>query len=213
MKEVVVCIHGIWMTGLEMQLLRSRIARRGFDTARFHYRSILLTPAENAARLNQFLLKLEADVVHLVAHSLGGIIVTHLFEQFPMQRPGRIVMLGTPLKGSATAHAYNAFLPTRPMLGKSTLRGLLGDRPRWKGLRELGMIAGDRGIGIGLLVFGKLPRPNDGTVALAETCSNEVKRHLTVPHSHFGMIFANDVAAAVCHFLEDGEFNQEAVRE
>ena len=206
MREVVVCIHGIWMTGLEMGVLRSRITRCGFKTLQFHYRSLLLTPEENAARLNQFLLTLKADMIHLVAHSLGGLVVTHLFDQFPIQRPGRIVMLGTPLKGSATAHAFNAFMPTRPLLGRSTLRGLLGDRPRWKGLRELGVIAGNRGIGIGQLMFGKLPQPNDGTVALDETRSTEVNRHLTVPHSHFGMIYSKDVAEAVCHFLKDGEF-------
>jgi len=206
MREVVVCIHGIWMTGLEMRVLRSRITQCGFKTLQFHYRSLLLTPEENAARLNQFLLTLEADMIHLVAHSLGGLVVTHLFDQFPIQRPGRIVMLGTPLKGSATAHAFNAFMPTRPLLGRSTLRGLLGDRPRWKGLRELGVIAGNRGIGIGQLMFGKLPQPNDGTVALDETRSTEVNRHLTVPHSHFGMIYSKDVAEAVCRFLKHGEF-------
>jgi len=206
MQEVVVCIHGIWMTGLEMRVLRSRITRCGFKTLQFHYRSLRLTPAENAARLNQFLLTLEVDVIHLVAHSLGGLVVTHLFDQFPIQRPGRIVMLGTPLKGSATAHAFHAFMPTRPLLGRSTLRGLLGDRPRWKGVRELGVIGGDRGIGIGQLAFGKLPQPNDGTVALDETRSTEANHHLTVPHSHFGMIYSNDVAEAVCCFLKHGKF-------
>ncbi len=206
MREVVVCIHGIWMTGLEMRVLRARITRCGFKTLQFHYRSLLLTPEENAVRLNQYLLTLEADMIHLVAHSLGGLVVTHLFDQFPIQRPGRIVMLGTPLKGSATAHAFYAFMPTRPLLGRSTLRGLLGDRPRWKGLRELGMIGGNRGIGIGQLAFGKLAQPNDGTVALDETRSTEVNRHLTVSHSHFGMIYSKDVAESVCHFLKDGEF-------
>jgi hypothetical protein len=73
-------------------------------------------------------------------------------------------------------------------------------------LRELGVIGGDRCIGIGQLVFGKLAQPNDGTVALDETRSTEVNRHLTVPHSHFGMIYSKDVAEAVCHFLKDGEF-------
>jgi pimeloyl-ACP methyl ester carboxylesterase len=206
MREVAVCIHGIWMTGLEMRLLRLRLARCGFKTTQFHYRSLLLPPEKNAIHLNGFLQGLEADVIHLIAHSLGGIVVTHLFEQFPIQRPGRVVMLGTPLKGSATAHAYHRFWPTRSLLGKSTLQGLLGDRPRWKGTRELGVIAGNRGIGIGQLTFGALGRPNDGTVAVEETRSTEVNHHLIVPYSHFGMIFSKEVAMAICHFLKDGEF-------
>jgi pimeloyl-ACP methyl ester carboxylesterase len=194
------------MTGLEMRLLRSRLAQCGFQTAQFRYRSLILPPEKNAVHLNEFLRGLEADVIHLIAHSLGGIVVTHLFEQFPIQRPGRVVMLGTPLKGSATAHAYYRFWPTRSLLGRSTLQGLLGDRPRWKGIRELGMIAGNRGIGIGQLTFGALDRPNDGTVAVDETRSTEINHHLTVPYSHFGMIFSKNVAMAVCHFLKEGEF-------
>lgn len=205
MKEHVVLLHGIWMTGLELSTLRKRIAAAGFQTSVFHYQSLLNRPADNAKKLQQHLEGIDADIVHFVAHSLGGIVLTHLFDQ-QTQRPGRVVMLGTPLKASATAGAYYALWITRPLLGRSTTAGLLGGRPCWKGGSQLGVIAGDRGRGIGKLLFGKLPSPNDGTVALDETLTDEVTKHLTVPFGHFGMLFAAPVAESVCRFLKSGEF-------
>ncbi len=206
MKQTVVLVHGLWMTGLEMQWLGLRLRGCGFSVRTFRYASLRRTPAENAARLNDWLASLDADIVHLVAHSLGGIVVAHLFERFPDQRPGKVVMLGTPLRGSATAMAIHQRGWDRWLLGKSGERGLLGDAPRWRSGRELAMIAGDRGVGIGRLLFRALPEPNDGTVAVEETAAPEVGQHLRAPYSHFGLLAARPVAEAVCRYLRLGEF-------
>jgi len=206
MKEVVVFVHGIWVNGLEQALLRRRVRACGHDCRQFRYHSLLHTPQQNAVRLQVFLERLDADVVHLVAHSLGGIVLLHLFDRFPDQRPGRVLMLGTPLNGSSLARKIHRFAPARPLLGRAVERGLLGDAPRWKGMRPLGMIAGNRGIGFGLLVLNRLARPNDGTVCLRETVSPAVNHHLAVPYSHTQMLFVRPVAEAVCHYLAQGRF-------
>ncbi len=195
------------MTGLEMTLLRRRVRRCGYDCYQFHYHSILAPPARNAARLDEFLRAIEADVIHIVAHSLGGVVVMHLFSKFPAQKPGRVLLLGSPLKGSFLAHMLNRTFLTRPFLGRATEQGLLGDGPRWKGGRELAMIAGTHGFGMGtVLTFGTLPKPNDGTVTVSETDGAGVGVHLQVPYSHFGMLVAEPVAHAVCQFLSKGDF-------
>jgi pimeloyl-ACP methyl ester carboxylesterase len=206
MREAVVLIHGIWMTGIEMWPLGQRIREAGFAVHYFHYHSLLRSPAENAERLNAWLQTLDAEVIHLVAHSLGGIVVAHLFDRCPTQKPGRVIMLGTPLRGSAVAHAYHRSWITRPLLGKSVMQGLMGDGPRWNRNRQLCMIAGNRGVGIGTLLFGKLPSPNDGTVAVEETRDPALNQHLEVPYSHFGMLFARPVAEEVVSCLEKGVF-------
>jgi pimeloyl-ACP methyl ester carboxylesterase len=206
MREVVVFVHGIWMTGLEMGPLRRRLAAQGFECRQFRYPSVLDTPESNAMRLGRFLRTVDADVVHLVAHSLGGLVVLHLFERSPMQRPGRVVMLGTPINGSRTAACFTRTPLTRWMLGRSARRGLLGGAPRWKAARELGMVAGHRGIGIGTIFCGALDRPNDGTVALAETRAPEIDAHLSVPFGHFAMLWSESVAEAVAAFLKTGDF-------
>jgi pimeloyl-ACP methyl ester carboxylesterase len=206
MREAVVLVHGIWMIGPEMMWLRRNIRHCGFECHQFFYRSLVNTPQTNAAKLDRFLKKIDADIIHLVAHSLGGLVVLHLFEQEPLQKPGRVLMLGTPLNGSEVARRLYGLVITRPLLGRSVIRGLLGDRPSWKETRELGMIAGTKGIGMGTLMFGGLEPPSDGTVALSETRSPEVNAHLTVPFSHAGMLWSRHVAQAVCQFLKSGDF-------
>ena len=58
---------------------------------------------QNAAALQVFLRTLPAGTVHLVAFSLGGLVVRALFHFYPQQHPGRIVTLGTPHNGSLAA--------------------------------------------------------------------------------------------------------------
>lgn len=208
MREAVVFVHGIWLNGLELAVLRRRVEGCGYRTHVFRYPSLLATPADNARRLAGFIETLDADVVHLVAHSLGGLVLCQLFHDFPEQRPGRVVMLGTPLRGSVLARKLGRFAWSRWLLGRARGGGLLGDGPGWPRSRPLAMIAGSRGVlGMGLLVLGHIPRPNDGTVAVAETDAPAVTEHLTVPHGHFGMLFSRAVADAVCRYLHLGRFS------
>ncbi len=206
MREAVVLVHGIWMVGWEMAILRRRLEACDYTCHQFRYHSVVYSPRYNAMRLAAFMGAIEADIIHLVAHSLGGIVVLHLFERDPMQRPGRILMLGTPLNGSSLARRLYNIPLTRPLLGKSVRRGLLGDVPAWKGGRKLGMIAGNHPVGSGALLLGGLEQPNDGTVVLSETRSPVLDAHLTVPHSHMGMLLSSRVAKAACSFLRTGEF-------
>ena len=148
-KPVVVLI---WMTGVDLALLQRRLRACGFDCRRFAYLSIHRSPAQNAERLHRFLRRLDAEVVHLVAHSLGGIVLLHLFDRYPDQAPGRVVMLGTPAGGSAVARRLHASAWTRWLVGRSVERGLLGDAPAWTGRAELGVIAGNLSLGVGRLV-------------------------------------------------------------
>jgi len=207
MREAVVFIHGIWMTGAEMLLLRRRLGQCGYECHSYRYQSVRRTPRENATHLNQYLQHIQAEVIHLVAHSLGGIVLLHLFDQYPQQKPGRVVMLGTPIRGSQVAQKLAASKWLQHILGRSVERGLLGDAPRWQSDRELGMIAGTEGFGMGKLVMlGKLQEPNDGTIRLAATYSSGIKDHVALPYSHHGMLFARSVAKAVCQFLQSGNF-------
>lgn len=208
MQEAVVFVHGIWMKGIEMGLLRKRIASNGYACYQFSYPSLFAPPAKNAANLHRFIIdKIDADVVHIVAHSLGGIVVSHLFESYPYQKPGRIVLLGSPMRGSAVARRLNASVLTRGFLGQSIQRGLLGNSPPLKCQREVGMIAGSSGLGVGTFVMlGQLAKPNDGTVAVDETEISSLHAHLQVPCSHFGMLLNRFVAQAVTYYIKHGKF-------
>ncbi len=204
---LVVFIHGLWMTGADMWWLRRGMARCGYRVKQFTYSAMRCDVKQNAARLNAFLEREGegAEQVHLVGHSLGGLVIRQLFHDYPAQKPGRIVTLGTPHNGSTIAHLFNRHRMGRLLLGKSVVRGLLGDMVPWSGTRELGVIAGTKDHGIGRACCD-LPCPNDGTVAVEETRLPGMTDHIELPVAHSGMLISNEVIRQTAHFLVHGHF-------
>ena len=209
---VVVLIHGIWMNGWDMTVLRSRLRKSGFRTLQFSYPSIIRDLSANAQRLQEFLNTLDDAPVHMVAHSLGGLLVRRLFCDFPEQKPGRIVTLGTPHKGSFVARKMNQHFIGRLLFGRSLSYGLLGDAPPWTSDHEIGVIAGDRGWGVGRVVT-RLPKPNDGSVVLEETPLAGMTDYKVMPFNHIGLMFSKAVAEQVAQFLLHGRFLHEEGRD
>ena len=214
-REPVVLVHGLWMNGLEFGVLRHRLqARHGFDVHVFAYPSMHGDAAEIAGELAQFAERCagEAGRVHLVGHSLGGAIVYRAVEQRLRTRPGNTVVLGSPLNGSRAAAGAARFAMLRPLLGPHVIDELAQARGRcWncEGPRTLGAIAGSRRLGMGQFFASRFDtEDNDGTVAVAETLIPGLDDHVVLPHSHIGMLFANDVADQVAHFLRHARFDQ-----
>ena len=77
----------------------------------------------------------------------------------------------------------------------------------WSGRRDVGVIAGSMGVGIGRL-FGALEDAHDGTVMVEETRLPGAKDHIVVAASHTGLLLSAEVAAQTRHFLEHGEFSR-----
>ncbi len=204
-EAAIVLVHGLWVNGLDMALLRYRLVRYGFDTYQFSYRSVRDAPATNAERLAGFIRTLDHPVVHFIGHSLGGIVIRHYFAGRHDHRPGRIVTLGTPHQSSQAARALLRFRPTRRLLGKSVQAGLAGAIPPWEGRCELGSIAGSVRLGLGLMMAG-VPQPSDGTVAVAETRLENMADHLIIRASHLGLLLSRQAAWQCEHFLRQGRF-------
>jgi pimeloyl-ACP methyl ester carboxylesterase len=203
--QTIVLVHGLWMKGLEMTLLRRRLQARGYRVYQFSYHTVGCDLTVNAERLNNYLHKqVEGETVHLVAHSLGGLVVRRLIHDFPLQRPGRVVTLGSPHQGSYVAQRASRSGLLRRLLGMS-LPALLGEVPPWDARRELGSIAGTLSVGLGW-IFRGLPHPNDGTVAVAETRLEGARDHLLLRASHMALLFSRDAAFQVDYFLQHGEF-------
>ncbi|MCW8905815.1 MAG: alpha/beta fold hydrolase [Sedimenticola sp.] len=201
----VLLLHGVWMSGLEMSLLRRRLVRDGFQVDVFRYPSLRRTPRENAARLQRHIREAAYGCLHLVAHSLGGLVVLNLFHHFPAQPPGRVVLLGSPVRGSGVARAVAGRRWLRPLLGRSGEAGLLDGAPPWAGKRPLGIIAGTSGIGIGRLLGG-LQGESDGVVAVSEALVGNAEDTRLLPCNHMGLLFDARVASDVSTFLRQGRF-------
>lgn len=205
--ETVILVHGIWMNGFDMILLRKRLDDAGYDTRRFSYHSIRATPVENALALQTFSENSKSPVIHYVCHSLGGLVVRHLFHHYPQRAPGRVVTLGTPHNPSSTVKILTRSAPTRLLFGRSLQQGLLGDVPPWRSTHEIGVIAGTVRFGLGLLAQ-RLAEPNDGSVTVSETLLAGMADHITVAASHTGMLFSKTAADQTLCFLKHGHFRK-----
>jgi pimeloyl-ACP methyl ester carboxylesterase len=210
-STVVVYVHGLWLTGIEGGILRKRLAKDlSAETHAFSYASVNSSMAANAQALAKFLSELRADTLHLVGHSLGGLVILKLFEDPESARlpPGRIVLLGSPLRGSLAARNLARLPFGRAIMGPTAAEELLVPRAhRWNRARELGVIAGDLGFGLGSLV-GTLGRPSDGTIRVEETAIEGAADRVVLRVSHSGMLFSAAVARAAGTFLSTGRFGR-----
>lgn len=203
--ENVVFIHGLWMVGADMYRLRQRVRQCGFKTFQFNYPSIRKSPVESAEKLKQFIDANGLDQAHIVAHSLGGLVVRHFFSMHPERITGNVITLGTPHCGSIVAEKLTQSRLGRMMLGKSTEQGLLGDVPGWDVKNKLGIIAGIGGIGIGRVIV-KYTEVSDGSVMLSETKLTGMSDYLVTDSGHIGLLYNKRVAKQVCLFLREGRF-------
>lgn len=201
----VVLVHGLWFGAWSLALLARQLRGAGFATLRFHYRSTRGGLGQHARDLRRFAAQYPRESVHFVAHSMGGLIVLKMLADAEGLPGGRIVLLGTPLGGSAVARRAARVPGGSRLLGMAldTLdRGCDGMTCR----REVGMIAGTRGFGLGLLVGGT-GGPGDGTVAVAETQTDGLADRIELPVTHTGMLASGAVARQVAVFLQTGRFD------
>lgn len=207
-SAAIVAVHGLWMVGGVMAILARRIVPHGFDVRPFGYASIREGLYANAARLADFVASLPGDTVHLLGHSLGCVVIRALLERHVLERPGRVVCLGPPFKGSLTAERV-ARLPGGAHLIGHSLRDLLalGGYTSAVSGREIGIIAGDVPVGMGRL-FGRFPGPNDGMVAVEETRLDGAADHIVLPVAHTALLWSPEVARQTEHFLRTGKFDR-----
>jgi pimeloyl-ACP methyl ester carboxylesterase len=210
-RTLVVYLHGLWLFGHESFLLRRRLQDLyGFDVAVFRYPSISATMAEVTARLQAFVDERAPAQLHLLGHSLGGLVAYRFLERFPVQPPGRVVFLGTPAVASRAASNAARARWAGALLGGCVAEELLTARDRqWVSARDLGIIAGTRRAGLGQFVAG-FDEPNDGTVAVRETRLPGATDHITLPVSHMGMLLSARVARETGEFLTRGHFSLRA---
>ncbi len=207
----VVCTHGYWSHGAGMYLIKRRLEREyGMRVFLFSYPSVRGTLDQNAAALAAFIRKQRLEAVHLIGHSLGGVIALRMLANDSAASPGRLVCMGSPLSGSRAAALLNEQVWAERIIGHSLRTGVIeGAANQWGRHvcreREVGIIAGTVPLGFGTLL-ANFDEPNDGTVALSETYLDGAKDHLIMEVSHKGMLVSAAVADQAAAFLRRGQF-------
>ncbi len=193
------------MNSLVMWPLARRLQRCGFRTVLFNYHSLRRTLYANAAALANTVSRQPEGRVHLVGHSLGGLVILQALRDHPSLISGRIVLLGSPVNGSAVARRLYRYRLSRWLVGCGAENRLANGGVGWRGRQQLGVIAGTHSMGAGR-ILGGYAGPGDGTVAVAETELAGCTDTLLVRQTHSGLVVSRDVARAVCRFLQAGCF-------
>ena len=204
----VILVHGLWTPAAIFMLHSHWLQRGGYRTLRFGYPSVRAGLAQNAQRLKHFIASTAAAEIHLVGHSLGGLIILDMLRQAPDPRLRRAVLLGTPCVDSHCARRLAGVAGMPALLGRS-ITEWLSRAPKDVAAPQtavaVGVLAGTRSAGLGRIVPG-LPRPNDGVVTVAETRLPGAADFIVLPVAHSEMLASRRCAAQIAAFLSTGGF-------
>lgn len=151
--------------------------------------------------------------IHLVTHSLGGILVRQYLRDHGVPSTlGRVVMLAPPNQGSeivdrlASCKLY-AWIngPAGLALGTAPKDSPAALGPLPAGV-EVGIIAGDASWNP--FFSALIPGPDDGKVAVARTHVEGERDHIVVPYSHTWLMNRAETRHQVSTFLRDGVFEK-----
>jgi len=211
-KECVVLLHGWGRSDKSMLIISLALQHAGYEVVNIDYPSNdkkidELSELAIGDGINQCE-ALGASKIHFVAYSLGGILVRHYFKNRSLDKLGRVVMLGTPNKGSEVIDHYRKLYLFRQLAGPAGLA--LGtssaDVPINLGAVkfELGVIAGSKSINPILSLL--LPGDDDGKVSVDSTKVEGMSDFIAIPTTHPTMIISPRVIKQVIYFLNTGSF-------
>ena len=196
--ECVSLVHGFFANPMMMTMLGHRLDRRGYIAKPWGYWNMRRSILEHAEAFSRELARLDTDqaigTIHLVTHSMGGIIARAALERFRPRKLGRFVMLAPPNHGSFVATAIAGVFGGlfKPVAELTTAPDSL--------VNSLGMPSG---IDVGVIAASR-----DALVSPESTRPDVPHAHVTVACLHSSLLFRRDAADLVAAFLATGEFPQ-----
>ncbi len=189
--ETVVLVHGMGRSPLSMWPLAWQLRRAGFRVRNFGYSSFGPSIERIGRSLAAALARRELDggPVHFVGHSLGNIVIRWLLAHAPPVRPGRVVMLAPPNRGSRLADRLAPWLSwlLAPLPELTTVGSTAVRLPPPRGV-EFAIVAGR---------YDRKVRPD-------ETRLEGAAAHVLVPAGHAFIMMRPDVQRLVLRFLRHG---------
>jgi len=213
-KQGVLLLHGLARTARSMSPLAKFLGHHGYLVVNQGYPSTrapieqLAAPAvgEGFAQLAS----LGAESMHVVTHSMGGILLRSALHKSRPAELGRVVMLSPPNQGSELVDALARFRWFCMIFGPAgcQLNTKREGLPQQLGSVDfsLGIIIGNRPA-MGLKYF--FPGPNDGKVSVERAQVAGMRDFLVLPCGHSMIMRKKNVQQQILHFLEKERFQRE----
>lgn len=201
----IIILHGLYMHGIVMTKLKSRLESLGYEAEVITYSSLRIDREGLFDRIDSALSPQEGNA--LVGHSLGGVLSLEYLKNRPkpLEAVSHVVTLGSPLRGARVAQKL-IDLNLGSLLGNAKDNGLIPHEvDKWEGEQAVGSIAGNIKIGA-LALLGEGGGESDGTVRLEETIINGLADHKVIRASHTSMIYQEETANLIENFLKNTKF-------
>ena len=213
LNECVILLHGLTRTNRSMQKIESALKSSGYHVCNCNYpsrkKSIeLLSETTIEQAIDHCIKNHQAERIHFVTHSMGGILVRFYLAQHEISHLGRVVMLAPPNAGSelvdrlSQSQIFNLINgPAGKQLGTdaSSLPNSLGPVDY-----EVGVIAGNQSFN--LYYSSLIPGENDGKVSIKNTRLEGMTDFIILPYTHTFMMNRPQVIEETLHFLQQGRF-------
>lgn len=209
--DCVVLLHGLGRSPLSMVVPQLYLEHHGYLVVNHGYPSTSAPIQDLAPEVGKAIAECPEDqTVHIVTHSMGGILARKWLGDHRPANLGRVVMLAPPHHGSELVDilrqvpGYIHFNgPAGQELGTTAdaVPGSLGpvDFP-------LGVIAGTGTAN--WLASALIPGPDDGKVAVEATKVQGMADHITLPLTHTFMMNNPETLAQILAFLQNGKFDR-----
>lgn len=204
MRSEIVLVHGLWNRGWNMAVMAARLRARGHGVRVFSYPTRQRDLDGHADALREFITRQPVSELHLAGHSMGGLVILNLLSRHEDLPPGRVVLMGAPVRGSGVVRRL-VKLPGRGLLFGRAAEGLLAGCRQAPRRHETGMIRGTRSLGLGCIT-GQIAEPNDGSVAVSETELEGLSDRIDLNVTHTQMLVSRAVADQLEHFVLNGCF-------
>lgn len=204
----IVLVHGLWNRGWSMTAMAKRLSNRGHRVKVFSYPTRNDSLDGHADELHAFLDLKSVAELHLVGHSMGGLVILNMLSRFDDLPIGRVVLMGTPVKGSGVVKRLGK-LPGQKFLFGQAREDLLQGFQHTPTAHETGMIRGTRSLGFGQIA-GRQSEPNDGSVGISETQLDGLKDSIELEVAHSEMLVSMQVVDQVEQFLLYGKFRKDS---
>ena len=211
-SQHVILLHGLCRTTRCMDRLEQSLSADGYTVHNVGYPSrrydAETLTARHIAPAIERIREAGAEEIHVVAHSLGAILIRLYSRDHDASDIGRVVMLGPPNQGSEIVDKLGHLSLYQWINGPVGAQLGTGEESLPKKLGpvafETGVIAGNRSINLVLSRF--LKGKDDGKVSVENTRVEGAADHRIIRCSHPYLMSSRQSIQHVRHFLAYGKF-------